>query len=184
MLWAESIPVVTSTDEGGKTTKVTVIAGQVAETRAPEPAPDSWAADRTNEVAIWIVEMEEGARWELPAASEGLNRRFYVYEGEGVLVDGSRLDHYHAAELKSDAAVIVENGKGQARLLCLQGRPIGEAVLQYGPFVMNTRTEIQEAFEDYQKTQFGGWPWDRSDPVHGRERSRFARYADGRMETP
>ena len=64
----------------------------------------------------------------------------------------------------------------------LQGRPIDEPVVQYGPFVMNTQAEIREAFEDYRKDQFGGWPWDRNDPVHPRSVGRFAKYADGKEE--
>jgi hypothetical protein len=47
---------------------------------------------------------------------------------------------------------------------------------------MNTPSEIQQAFSDYRATRFGGWPWDRDDPVHGKEPGRFARHADGRVE--
>jgi hypothetical protein len=66
----------------------------------------------------------------------------------------------------------------------LQGRPIAEPVAQYGPFVMNTRAELEQAFDDYRRTQFGGWPWPVDAPVHGRDAGRFARHADGRIEHP
>ena len=71
---------------------------------------------------------------------------------------------------------------GPVEILLLQGRPIGEPVAQYGPFVMNTRAELEQAFQDYRRTQFGGWPFPENAPVHPRERGRFARHADGRVE--
>ena len=63
------------------------------------------------------------------------------------------------ASLKAeeDVEVANEDKEETALLLLLQGRPIKEPVVQHGPFVMNTKQEIMQAFSDYQATQFGGW---------------------------
>jgi hypothetical protein len=47
---------------------------------------------------------------------------------------------------------------------------------------MNTRAEIEQAFRDYQRTEFGGWPWPADDYVHAPTAGRHARYIDGRVE--
>jgi len=47
---------------------------------------------------------------------------------------------------------------------------------------MNSAEEIHQAYADYRKTQFGGWPWSRYDTVHPREKGRFANYSDGKEE--
>jgi hypothetical protein len=64
-----------------------------------------------------------------------------------------------AVEVRAQDLVEFVNGDSVSELLMLQGRPIAEPVAQHGPFVMNTRAEIEQAFEDYRQTQFGGWPW-------------------------
>ena len=74
------------------------------------------------------------------------------------------------------------NGDEVSKVLILQGKPINEPVVQHGPFVMNSRAEIQQAFEDYHQTQFGGWPWERYDQVHDRSKGRFALHSDGTEE--
>ena len=49
---------------------------------------------------------------------------------------------------------------------------------------MNTRSEIEEAFFDYKKTEFGGWKWGNSDPVHGYKREKFAKLINGETIKP
>ena len=98
------------------------------------------------------------------------------------MIAGVTIKVKQGVELEPNVDVLLENGDVEGELLLLQGRPIGEPVAQYGPFVMNTRQEIQQAFEDYRETQFGGWPWKSDDPVHPRGEGRFARYLDGKIE--
>ena len=88
----------------------------------------------------------------------------------------------NGAVVACEAPVILTGGAAPVQVLVLQGRPIGEPVAQHGPFVMNDRAGIEQAFADYRRTRFGGWPWPADGPVHDRERGRFARYGDGRVE--
>ena len=108
-----------------------------------------------------------------------------LYQFRGTVhVDGREFAPSHAIQLRSDAAVPLRGGPAESELLLLQGRPIGETVAQQGPFVMNTRAEIEQAFADYRRTGFGGWPWSSDGPVHPRAQGRFAIHADGRREEP
>ena len=125
--------------------------------------------------------MEPNAAWTLPPARAGTNRTLYLFEG-AARVEDRHVTGATGLRLRADAAVPLVAGPAGAQLLLLQGRPIGEPVVQHGPFVMNTRQEIMQAFADYQRTRFGGWPWPSEAPVHPRGEGRFARHADGRIE--
>ncbi|MFV0317388.1 MAG: pirin-like C-terminal cupin domain-containing protein, partial [Microthrixaceae bacterium] len=189
MLWDSDIPEI-AIGEGGAGGAVTVIAGDLPGAIAPGPPPDSWASRADSAVAIWHVRLEPGARWTMPAAPGVLaavhpvHRMIYAFEGDGVEVGGEVLESGRGALLGTSGEVELAAPDRRVELLVLQGRPIAEPVAQYGPFVMNTRAEIQEAMDDYRRTGFGGWPWDGDDPVHPREQGRFARHPDGREEEP
>ena len=182
MLWAEDIPLYTEKDKNGKYIECRIIAGKIGGVIAPSPAPDSWAVDTGNEVGIWLIKLEKKVQWTIPPSSLEINRSLYFYRGSNINVAGINVMPYHSIELMPEHPVILENGNEDAFLLLLQGQPINEPVVQHGPFVMNTVTEIQQAFYDYRNTHFGGWPWPRNDNVHPREKGRFARYSDGRQE--
>lgn len=182
MMWAETIPHHKHKDAHGKQTEVEVIAGKLGNEKAPPPPPNSWAFDPSHEVAIWNIRMEPGARFTLPKAAPGINRMIYFYQGNQIKLGETSLPAYHCCKATSDADLSIQNGNLEARILVLQGKPIGEQVIQYGPFVMNTKEEIHQAFEDYHRTQFGGWPWPKADQVHDRKLGRFALHADGRRE--
>ncbi len=188
MFWSQDIPRLSTTDAGGRATDVAVIAGHLrdAGVGAPlPPPPDSWAAQSDADVAIWTIRMAPGAHWTLPAAAGGNTRRqLYFFKGQSVTVAGQSVNTASAIELRAGAAVELVNGNEASEFLLLQGRPIGEPVAQYGPFVMNTQAEIRQTMADYQRTQFGGWPWPDSAPVHGRDPARFARHPGGREERP
>jgi quercetin 2,3-dioxygenase len=182
MLWAEDIPILTVNDSANRTTQITLVAGHIGDTTAPAPAPDSWAADPDNNVGIWLFNMEPDAEWTVPAAAADVNRTLYFYKGDGVNAGGVDIPPYHSVTLLSEQKVALKNGKTAASLLLLQGSPINEPVVRHGPFVMNTREEIHQAFDDYRRTGFGGWPWQDDDNIHSLDKGRFARHADGREE--
>jgi len=182
MQWREEIPTVTVRDGEGRAAEITVVAGRLGDVRALAPPPSSWAARPESDVAIWTIKLAPGARWTLPAAAAGDNRTLYFFRGSALTVAGTAVPASRAISLGAEVEVALENGPDESELLLLQGRPIGEPVAAYGPFVMNSRAEIQQAIGDYQRTRFGGWPFEREDPVHPREATRFARHADGRVE--
>lgn len=183
MLWNRDIPTVVSEDAAGKKTWVTVVAGELDGRRPPSPPPRSWASRPDTDVAIWSLKLEPGARYSLPAArgAETL-RTLYFFRGSSLRVADRTIDAKRAILVDAGATLELEAGPDEVEILMLQGRPIGERVVQHGPFVMNSPAEIQQAIRDYQRTRFGGWPWPKDDPVHPREKGRFARHADGRVE--
>ncbi len=183
MLWNHEIPKHTFLDSAGRVTTVTVVAGQITDQRAPAPPPHSWAADPANDVNIWHVDVAPEASWTLPLAKHrDTVRTLYVFGGGGIRIGDREIHKGEGVVIRCDVPVTITDLGDGVDVLILQGRPIGEPVVQYGPFVMNTKAGIQKAYSDYQTTGFGGWPWKDADPNHGPDIKRFAKHADGRVE--
>ncbi len=184
MFWSEKIPKIRLENPSGKHAFIEIIAGNFGGRKSLTPPPNSWAFSESNEVAIWNMILEEGATLQLPKSKSGVNRMLYFYEGNALTVSGTRIGSYQSVQLRAELETELVATSGACKCLILQGKPIGEPVIQYGPFVMNTKQEIQQAFDDYHRTQYGGWPWPKYDQVHDRSKGRFARFSDGREELP
>ncbi len=182
MLWEDMIPLVQEKDKAGRKTEINVIAGNLRGVEPAKPTPDSWASDTINGVQILTLKMEANATWVLPSTDREVNRTLYFYKGDKIQVEGETIYNYHLVQVNPKVDLEIVNGDQDGFLLVLQGKPINEPVVQYGPFVMNTEAEIHAAYADFRKTQFGGWPWSQQEQVHDRDKGRFALHADGTEE--
>jgi redox-sensitive bicupin YhaK (pirin superfamily) len=176
MFWAENIPVhKPNGNDGSVEVRCIVGTSDLANpTLPPAPPFGSWAAEQSADMAIWTIKMAPGAMWTLPTSSGRQTRRqLFFYKGESMTIDGTCVEADSAIEVRCSEKLQLVNGSRQSEVVMLQGRPIGEPIVQNGPFVMNSNREIEQAYDDFQSTRFGSWDWPRFDPVHQREKSRF-----------
>jgi redox-sensitive bicupin YhaK (pirin superfamily) len=140
---ATEIPTVTLANGG----EVRVIAGSFRHDAQTTPGP---IAGLSTEPVYLDVRLPAAGQVAIPLPAEH-NAFVYVYEGEAAVgAERKPLPHRAAGILTHGDTLELVGGAQGARLLVLAGQPIGEPVVQYGPFVMNTREEIEEAIRDYQ----------------------------------
>ena len=102
------------------------------------------------------VSLPAGATFE-HAVPSGHSAFVYVYEGSAAVGPESErraVGSHEGAVLSDGTSVSVAAGETGARFLLLAAKPLREPVVQYGPFVMNTREEIEQAIRDYQSGEF------------------------------
>ena len=105
----------------------------------------------TTEPLYLDVSLAPHASIQLPVASR-LNAMVYIFEGDASINETALTTHCAVFLSEGDLVEITANEKG-VRLLLFAGLPLHEPIVQYGPFVMNTVTEIKQAIHDYQTGQ-------------------------------
>ena len=184
IFWKDEIPKVDSNSNGNKNAEVELIAGNYLGFSAPIAPENSWANDKKNDVAVWIIRLDEKGEFNIPNTKSGANRNLYILKGSNIKVDNQKISRSAMVILDSSKNTTIKNFGSKTKLLLLQGVPINEPVVKYGPFVMNSKSEIEQAFYDYKKTEFGGWKWGSSDPVHGIQKEKFAKFINGDVIKP
>jgi redox-sensitive bicupin YhaK (pirin superfamily) len=129
--------------------EVKVIAGVVGDTTGPisQPATDPVYLD---------IGLQPGQAWQY-TLPEGHNAFAYVFEGAVTVGDGDdarALETHEMGVLGGGDSVSFRAGAQPARLILVAGRPLREPVMRHGPFVMNTRQELMQAFVDFQEGRF------------------------------
>ncbi len=184
MIWKENVPTKSFEDADGNSVRIRVVMGEYEGVKAVDPLPNSWAADPAHHMGIALVDLDPNASFTLPEVSESLSRFVLFYDGEGeIQVDDASVRVNHLLDLYGNQSITFKNGTAKSKILILEGEPINEPVAAYGPFVMNTQLELQEAFAEYRRTEFGGWPWGDTemDLVNEKNAGRFASYSFGEV---
>lgn len=183
MLWKEDIPIFDIVDENKNKTNIRLIAGSFGGRKALEPTPNSWANDENNRVGIVIIKMEPNSKIKIEKGTKTMSRNLYFYRGEGMIsIGNTNISSSNRIRLNAEKEFEIQNLDKPSYILLLEGERIDEPVVQQGPFVMNSEEEIYKAIQDFRQTQFGGWKWDRPDPINDINTGRFARYSDGKEE--
>ena len=136
---AEEIPVITAPGA-----QVKLVAGVITLNGTTTTGPINGLS---TEPLYADVALDAGASLTLPVKS-GLNAFLYVFEG-AVLAAGTQVPIGGVAILDNGDELTLSGGPNGGRVLLVAGRAIGEPVAQYGPFVMNTREELETAVNDY-----------------------------------
>ena len=140
------IPTVGLPDQAGA---VRVIAGQIGQHKGP--------AHTFTPMNVWDLKLNQGG-WTTIAAAEGWNTALIVLSGQIKINDTGVAKDGEMAVLSAQGADLSIQALTDASVLLLSGEPIDEPVMGYGPFVMNTRQEIEQAIMDFNSGKFGEMP--------------------------
>ena len=143
----DQIPEVSLAQNAGT---VRIIAGDFAGTNG--------AAKTHSPVNVWDVRLSGNGAHVMLDIPEGYTAAVAVLEGAVDFGDGTNVSPGEVALMGKTGTAIALTASASAKLLVLGGEPLGEPIAGHGPFVMNTRAELVQAFQDYQAGKLGALP--------------------------
>lgn len=141
----ERIPVVSMGDGEAR-----IIAGEYENTRG--------AASTFTPLNVWDISIKEDGNitLDIPASH---NLSLVILRGNVIINNSQKASETQLVRFENaSGAVIIKAMGGETKILLLSGEPIDEPVVGYGPFVMNTKEEINQAIDDYRRGEFGQIP--------------------------
>jgi len=177
MHWREQTPVVSLSEKNPAENQLKVLVGRYFATAAQRPADTSYGFDEDHYINVWDGHLKKGEEITIPKFPEDVKVQLYVADGllaaaDYEVVSDSLLVYTSDTEL-------VFTAREDTEFMVFTGKAIDEEVFAYGPFVMNTREEVIQAYRDFEKNQFGGWPWSSSAPVIPSDKGRFSVHDKG-----
>ncbi len=129
--------------------KITLVAGKIGEIEGP--------CKSTTPTSFFDISLISGFEYSIPIYEAGLSGFIFMFEGDTLDVDNKTLKKDQAIRFDSENAgeMKLKAGKKDIRVVMIFGKPLKEPIAKYGPFVMNTQQELQEAFNDYKMAKNG-----------------------------
>ena len=129
--------------------EIIIIAGKYDEIKGP-------CKSMSSNISYFDIKVESNSTFIFPIEND-MHGFLYVFEGGYIIVDKITIEEFQAGRFQSDEANLMKftTGKEKSRFLLIYGKKLNEKLARYGPFVMNTYEEIEQAFEDYQNCKNG-----------------------------
>ena len=181
MHWHENLPVIPLDDHNPTNNYLKVLAGHYNGNKAPQPSEVSYGHNPLHHLNIWEGELEKGKELIIPAFPEDAPVQLFVRSGK-LAIDGNEISEQSLLIYTSDEVSHFEVIE-EVDFMVFIGKEIKEEVFAYGPFVMTTREEVIQAYNDFERTEFGGWPWKESAPSIPNTEGRFSMNNHGQEKT-
>lgn len=172
MHWRETIPVVPLAETNPAQNHLKVLVGRYDDAVSGSAPASSYGFEDSHHINIWDGQIEAGTQFEIPPYPADVKVQLYVMSGN--LTHKDSVIPAKTLLVYTDDEPTTFEATADTTFMVFIGQTIDEPVFAYGPFVMTTRAEVEQAYANFEVTQFGGWPWDSHDPKIAAEQRRFS----------